>query len=609
MPDSLEVLEEGAFNSCKSLDSITIPEKITELAPFLFGACYSLKEVSYGRITSFGEACLGGCPIEGELDIPEYVTHIGRLAFAQTNIRNLRFRKIPESIGEEAFSGCKNLWSVTADSGSFHSLPKGIFKDCSNLYRIVPSIYGSIPDYAFENCKTLGSLPFYLKCYDVTSIGRRAFYGCSTEFYCRYDIDFENVTSIGEEAFAGCKVGFWSSLELVNENIEIGNGVFSNADISSCRFKRKKPNFASNETFPAGTTIYVPLGCKDAYSEQLPYCHIEEEEDSDAQIVYDFESWNKPDYKPLLSYNSTQSNCFTDASQIRANVGCSDGVLDNLLNISGNIVTDKETLNENQTYHCLQLDAKKGHKVYEIEFATNSEYMDTAPTKVHKFMTNTPEDESSWIDCGTDTLVYRMGYYYQTATTNVKHYDKMRYIRLQVEATKENLKENGNLYFSLTRLQVFPVENARGVKWDDGLYKGLSNVSSGYNQDFLSGNSYIDNEDNNYGSIYSSDTTINYRTYFECDTKPIKNLVIMYSRYPKKADDNTFFYNPEKFILLSDNYNWHSFDSALSEGSEQPQVYSISFGGSVSHLNLAECGDYRHRLENANKHIMPLIAM
>ena len=85
-------IEESAFNGCKNLISITIPDSVTTIGDGAFSWCSSLTSVR----------------------IPDSVTTIGAYAFF--GCESLTSVTIPDSvkaIGDKAFSKCKSLTSVT----------------------------------------------------------------------------------------------------------------------------------------------------------------------------------------------------------------------------------------------------------------------------------------------------------------------------------------------------------------------------------------------------------------------------------------------------------------------------------------------------------------
>lgn len=90
LPENLNDLGEAAFRACRSLESITIPESVEEIKDYAFYYCMSLKEVK----------------------ILDTISSIGRRAFSYCGLSDI---EVPESvltIGNEAFRGCLDLENV-----------------------------------------------------------------------------------------------------------------------------------------------------------------------------------------------------------------------------------------------------------------------------------------------------------------------------------------------------------------------------------------------------------------------------------------------------------------------------------------------------------------
>ena len=74
---------EGAFYSCSSLSSITLPESITSIGECAFNGCTSLSSITLPEgITSIGEHAFQGCSSLSSITLPEGITSILPGAFS-----------------------------------------------------------------------------------------------------------------------------------------------------------------------------------------------------------------------------------------------------------------------------------------------------------------------------------------------------------------------------------------------------------------------------------------------------------------------------------------------------------------------------------------------
>ena len=109
-----------------------------------------------------------------EDELPASVTSIADGAFTWTKLETLKKPNVT-SIGNEAFSGCYHLTSVTFPSG-LTSIGNEAFSGCYNLTSFTfPSGLTSIGTNAFYNCDALTSITLPSS---LTSIGNNAFNSC-----------------------------------------------------------------------------------------------------------------------------------------------------------------------------------------------------------------------------------------------------------------------------------------------------------------------------------------------------------------------------------------------------------------------------------------------
>ena len=201
IPDSVTSIGDTAFQYCTSLASVTIPDSVTSIGDRAFCICESLTSVTIpDSVTSIGGSAFNGCTSLTSVTIPDSVTSIGDYAFY--GCESLTSVAIPDSvtcIGNCAFWKCSSLASVTIPD-SVTSIGEYTFSQCTSLTSVtIPGSVTSIGEYTFSQCTSLTSVTIPDS---VTSIGGQAFYKCTSLTSVTIP---DSVTSIGEQAFSYCK--------------------------------------------------------------------------------------------------------------------------------------------------------------------------------------------------------------------------------------------------------------------------------------------------------------------------------------------------------------------------------------------------------------------
>ena len=250
--EGTEVICDGAFSCCFSLQSVTIPNSVTKIGDSAFWSCKSLQSVTIpNSVTSIGDEAFSNCESLQSITIPNSVRNIGNNAFRGCNIcfficNSTYFQNddvclfnkdktaivstikdcvnyiIPNSvtgIGDAAFSSCKSLQSITIPN-SVTKIGDAAFGSCKSLQSVtIPNSVTSIGDYAFYRCYSLQSVTIPNS---VTKIGDYAFEQC----YSLQSVTIPNsVTSIGDYAFEQCYS--LQSVTIPNSITSIGDGVFN----------------------------------------------------------------------------------------------------------------------------------------------------------------------------------------------------------------------------------------------------------------------------------------------------------------------------------------------------------------------------------------------
>ena len=225
IPNSVTSIGNKAFYGCHSLASVTIPNSVTSIGGFTFYECTSLTSVIIpNSVTNIDSYAFWGCSILSSVTIPNSVTTIGWSAFS--NLEDLRYNArnatlseafpisiksvtigngveaipayflsgnsyvtsitIPESvtsIGEKAFSDCKNLIDLKYNAkraiisepfptsiktvtigNEVETIPSHFLYDNKNVTSItIPNSVTTIEYYAFQNCTNLVDLKYNAK--------------------------------------------------------------------------------------------------------------------------------------------------------------------------------------------------------------------------------------------------------------------------------------------------------------------------------------------------------------------------------------------------------------------------------------------------------------
>ena len=208
IPDSVTNIGNSAFRGCYSLKQINIPNSIRNIGNDAFSECDSLIQITIpDSVTNIGNCAFEWCKYLQQINIPDSVTNIGESAFFMC--KSLQQITIPDSvtyIGSAAFTCCVNL-NLKSNSKRFTITNKLLIDNIEHRLIsyfgadkciIIPDSVTSIGNMAFELCSSLKQI---IIPDSVTSIGYCAFELCSS---LKQIIIPDSVTSIGGIAFNMC---------------------------------------------------------------------------------------------------------------------------------------------------------------------------------------------------------------------------------------------------------------------------------------------------------------------------------------------------------------------------------------------------------------------
>lgn len=239
--EGTKIICDRAFEDCKSLRSLVIPNSVTSIGESAFSFCSSLKSIVLpDGITSIGDETFFGCSSLASLVIPDGVTSIGNGAFAYCgSLKNLVLPESVVSIKGNLFckwngeAKCLSPNFIFEDGVLFNKDKSTIisFRDKDITSYVIPDYVTSIGGDAFSGCESLTSLVISNS---VTHIAVGAFLSCTS---LSSVVIPDGVTSIGEGAFIGCES--LKSIVLPDGVVSIEKDAFRDCNFPN-DFKQKK---------------------------------------------------------------------------------------------------------------------------------------------------------------------------------------------------------------------------------------------------------------------------------------------------------------------------------------------------------------------------------
>ena len=261
IPDGVKEISANTFFACSNIEVIDIPASVEKIGSSAFHGTKWLETQRLnnpGQMISVNGIIIDTSNLSGAVVISDGTTEISEGMFkANMNITSVYIPASVTKIGDNAFTSCSNLASVTFEEGSqLKTIGNQAFYNCASLTSIdIPNRVEAIGDAAFSNCTKLSSinLPTNLK-----SIGSSAF---AVTALTRVTIP-NNITSL-DNTFASCSKLTEFVVAENHSTYTVVDGVLFTKDMKTL------------VQYPAGkavTTYTVPASVETINARAFAYC-------------------------------------------------------------------------------------------------------------------------------------------------------------------------------------------------------------------------------------------------------------------------------------------------------------------------------------------------
>ena len=201
--DNTKIMSIGksAFEGNSSLKHVILSANVVNIDTSAFSRCKNLESIDMPGVRSISPSAFKDSGLRSA-ELPDVLENLGRYSFSGTSLEIIT---LPGSIvrsGDDVFSGCTSLKSVTFNDG-FSEISSRMFSGCTALNEVVISSgVKAIGDYAFAYCTGLKKVTIPSE----TTVGDGAFYGISNLAICsgsgssaesytkKYNVTFEKVS-------------------------------------------------------------------------------------------------------------------------------------------------------------------------------------------------------------------------------------------------------------------------------------------------------------------------------------------------------------------------------------------------------------------------------
>ena len=118
--DGIEVVGNRTFRKCANLETVALPNTLTEIGPAVFQSCSKLANITIPEsVTTIGEGAFAECTALTSINIPSGITRLEKDVLRNTGLTSVEIPASVKYIGTYAFRDCESLTEIKILSPEF----------------------------------------------------------------------------------------------------------------------------------------------------------------------------------------------------------------------------------------------------------------------------------------------------------------------------------------------------------------------------------------------------------------------------------------------------------------------------------------------------------
>ena len=206
LPAGITVIEQGVFNGCHNLRSVTMSDAVTSISSIAFYNT-GLTTITFpSSLTSIGQSAFENSKLSGNIVLPGNLTSVGAQAFSSTLISSISIPASVTSIGNGALAPIPTLTSINLDEGNTSfKIDNGVLLNASGS-RLIANAHDPSFGTTYSNATVTSIDNFGMAYAPFTSVDLPALANVGNYGFAYSNIEaftLENNVTVGMNLFSG----------------------------------------------------------------------------------------------------------------------------------------------------------------------------------------------------------------------------------------------------------------------------------------------------------------------------------------------------------------------------------------------------------------------